>query len=105
MPCSRQVGVEDIAVVVSRWTGIPVNRLQQTERDKLLHLKQELQKRVVRRDATRGRRIHTHARTDACGSMPRAHARMHNHVPARTAALTVAWRTSPCVGSSKGRMG
>ncbi len=37
------VGPEEIATVVSRWTGIPVSRLQQTERDKLLHLKEELQ--------------------------------------------------------------
>jgi len=33
--------------VVSRWTGIPVDRLQQTEVEKLLHLKEELHKRVV----------------------------------------------------------
>jgi len=37
--CSAEaVGPEEIATVVSRWTGIPVVRLQQTEREKLLHL-------------------------------------------------------------------
>jgi hypothetical protein len=36
---TEEVGPEEIAAVVSRWTGIPVNRLQQTERQKLLHLK------------------------------------------------------------------
>ncbi len=36
--------------VVSRWTGIPVTRLQQTEREKLLNLRQELHKRVVGQD-------------------------------------------------------
>lgn len=36
------VGPEEIAVVVARWTGIPTSKLQQTERDKLLHLKEEL---------------------------------------------------------------
>ncbi|KAG2432180.1 hypothetical protein HXX76_009100 [Chlamydomonas incerta] len=47
---SEEVGTEEIAVVVSRWTGIPVNRLKQTERDKLLCLRGELQKRVVGQD-------------------------------------------------------
>jgi ATP-dependent Clp protease ATP-binding subunit ClpB len=39
---TEDVGPEEIATVVSRWTGIPVSRLQQTEREKLLHLKEEL---------------------------------------------------------------
>ncbi|KXZ42746.1 hypothetical protein GPECTOR_120g413 [Gonium pectorale] len=47
---SEEVGPEEIAVVVSRWTGIPVSRLQQSERDKLLALRQELQRRVVGQD-------------------------------------------------------
>ena len=37
----------DIAEIVSKWTGIPVSKLQQSERDKLLHLEEELHKRVV----------------------------------------------------------
>jgi ATP-dependent Clp protease ATP-binding subunit ClpB len=41
---TEHVGPEEIATVVARWTGIPVSRLQQTERDKLLNLKQELHK-------------------------------------------------------------
>lgn len=45
------MGTEQIAEVVSRWTGIPTTRLQQTEREKLLHLSDELHKRVVGQDA------------------------------------------------------
>ena len=43
----EEVSSEDIAGVVSRWTGIPVTRMLQSERDKLLHLEEELHKRVV----------------------------------------------------------
>lgn len=43
----EQVDAEDIAGVVSRWTGIPVSRMLQSEREKLLHLEDELHKRVV----------------------------------------------------------
>ena len=43
----EEVDSEDIAEVVSRWTGIPVNRMLQSEREKLLHLEEELHKRVV----------------------------------------------------------
>ena len=43
----EEVTAEDIAEVVSRWTGIPVNRMLQSEREKLLHLEDELHKRVV----------------------------------------------------------
>ena len=43
----QEVDAEDIAEVVSRWTGIPVNRMLQSEREKLLTLEQELHKRVV----------------------------------------------------------
>ena len=46
----EEVTAEDIADVVSRWTGIPVNKLLQSERDKLLHLEQELHLRVVGQD-------------------------------------------------------
>ena len=45
-----EVTAEDIADVVSRWTGIPVNKMLQSERDKLLHLEQELHLRVVGQD-------------------------------------------------------
>ena len=41
---------DDIAEVVSRWTGIPVTKMQQSERDKLLHLEEELHKRVIGQD-------------------------------------------------------
>lgn len=44
---SEEVGPEDIATVVARWTGIPVSRLQQADRERLLRLKEELHKRVV----------------------------------------------------------
>jgi len=41
------VDAEDIAEVVSKWTGIPVNKMMQSEREKLLHLEDELHKRVI----------------------------------------------------------
>ena len=43
----EEVDAEDIAGVVSRWTGIPVSRMLQSEREKLLHMEDELHKRVV----------------------------------------------------------
>ena len=43
----EEVDAEDIADVVSRWTGIPVNKMVQSEKDKLLHLEEELHNRVV----------------------------------------------------------
>ena len=46
----EEVDAEDIADVVSRWTGIPVNKMVQSEKDKLLNLEAELHKRVVGQD-------------------------------------------------------
>ena len=46
----EEVDSEDIAEVVSRWTGIPVKRMLLSEREKLLHLEEELHKRVVGQD-------------------------------------------------------
>ena len=46
----EEVDAEDIAEVVSRWTGIPVTRMLQSEREKLLHLEGELHKRVIGQD-------------------------------------------------------
>jgi len=46
----EEVGAEDIAEVVARWTGIPVSRMMQSEREKLLQLEDELHKRVVGQD-------------------------------------------------------
>jgi len=46
----EEVTEDDIAAVVSKWTGIPVNRMMQSERQKLLHLEDELHKRVVGQD-------------------------------------------------------
>jgi ATP-dependent Clp protease ATP-binding subunit ClpB len=46
----EEVTADDIAEVVSRWTGIPVSRMMQSERDKLLHLEDELHKRVIGQD-------------------------------------------------------
>ncbi len=43
----EEVTEDDIAEVVSRWTGIPVSRMMQSEREKLLHLEDELHKRVI----------------------------------------------------------
>ncbi len=46
----EEVTPDDIADVVSRWTGIPVNRMKTSERDKLLHLEAELHQRVIGQD-------------------------------------------------------
>ncbi len=46
----EEVDYEDIAQVVSRWTGIPVSKMLQSEKEKLLHLEEELHKRVVGQD-------------------------------------------------------
>jgi ATP-dependent Clp protease ATP-binding subunit ClpB len=47
---NEEVGAEEIAEIVSRWTGIPVNRMLQSEREKLINLEVELHKRVVGQD-------------------------------------------------------
>ncbi len=47
----EEVTADDIAEVVSRWTGIPVTRMMQSEREKLLHLEEELHRRVIGQDA------------------------------------------------------
>ena len=46
----EEVNAEDIADVVSRWTGIPVSKMMQSEKEKLLHLEDELHKRVIGQD-------------------------------------------------------
>lgn len=46
----EEVTADDIAEVVSRWTGIPVTRMLQSEREKLLHLEEELHRRVIAQD-------------------------------------------------------
>jgi len=46
----EEVTADDIAEVVSRWTGIPVTRMMQSEREKLLHLEDELHRRVIGQD-------------------------------------------------------
>lgn len=46
----EEVDSEDIAEIVSRWTGIPVKKMAQSEKEKLLHLEEELHKRVVGQD-------------------------------------------------------
>ena len=46
----EEVDEDDIAEVVARWTGIPITKMMQSERDKLLHLEEELHKRVVGQD-------------------------------------------------------
>lgn len=50
----EEVGADDIAEVVARWTGIPVSKMMQSERTKLLHLEEELHKRVVGQDEAIG---------------------------------------------------
>jgi ATP-dependent Clp protease ATP-binding subunit ClpB len=51
---NEEVGAEEIAEVVSRWTGIPVSRMLQSEKQKLLNLEAELHKRVVGQDEAIG---------------------------------------------------
>jgi ATP-dependent Clp protease ATP-binding subunit ClpB len=46
----EEITAEDIAEVVSRWTGIPVNKMLQSDKEKLLHIEEELHKRVVGQD-------------------------------------------------------
>ena len=46
----EEVDDQDIAEIVARWTGIPVNKMMQSEKDKLLHLEEELHKRVIGQD-------------------------------------------------------
>ena len=46
----EEVDQDDIAEVVARWTGIPVNKMMQSERNKLLHLEEELHRRVIGQD-------------------------------------------------------
>ncbi len=46
----EEITSEDIAEVVSSWTGVPVNRMLQSDKEKLLHIEEELQKRVVGQD-------------------------------------------------------
>ncbi len=46
----EEIGTEEIAEIVARWTGIPVSRMLQSEREKLLHLEDELHKRVIGQD-------------------------------------------------------
>ncbi|MDE7338618.1 MAG: AAA family ATPase, partial [Bacteroidales bacterium] len=50
----EEVGSEEIADVVSRWTGIPLSRMLKSEREKLLHIEEELHKRVVGQDEAIG---------------------------------------------------
>lgn len=50
----EEVGDEDIAEIVSKWTGIPVNKMLQSEKDKLIHLEEQLHKRVVGQDEAIG---------------------------------------------------
>jgi ATP-dependent Clp protease ATP-binding subunit ClpB len=50
----EEIGDEDIAEIVSKWTGIPVKKMLQTEKDKLIHLEEELHRRVVGQDEAIG---------------------------------------------------
>ncbi len=45
-----EIGTEDVAFIVGRWTGIPVTRLQQAESDRLVHMEDEIHKRVIGQD-------------------------------------------------------
>ena len=77
----EEVDAEDIAEVVAKWTGIPVSRMLESEREKLLNLEKELHRRVVGQDeaisAVRGPDCRMHAALSArsSSSAPRASAR------------------------------
>ena len=73
----EEVDEEDIAEVVSRWTGIPVSRLLEGEMQKLLHLEDELHKRVVGQDE---------AVTAVAEAVLRARSGLKDPQPARSAA-------------------
>ena len=47
---NEEIGSENIAEIVARWTGIPVSKMMQSEKEKLLHLEKELHKRVIGQD-------------------------------------------------------
>ena len=47
----EEVGPEEVSAIVSKWTGIPVSKLQEEDRDRLLRLGEELHSRVVGQDA------------------------------------------------------
>ncbi len=51
---NEEVGSEEVADIVSKWTGIPVNKMLQSERVKLLHMEEELHKRVIGQDEAIG---------------------------------------------------
>ncbi|MCB2220726.1 MAG: ATP-dependent chaperone ClpB [Bacteroidetes bacterium] len=51
---NEEIGSEEIAEIVARWTGIPVSKMLQSEREKLLHLEDDLHKRVVGQDEAIG---------------------------------------------------
>jgi ATP-dependent Clp protease ATP-binding subunit ClpB len=51
---NEEIGYEDIAEIVAHWTGIPVSKMLQSEKEKLLHLEEELHKRVVGQDEAIG---------------------------------------------------
>ena len=66
-----RVGEDEIADVVSRWTGIPVNKLLEAERDKLLHMEDELHRRVIGQDTAIGAVANAIRRSRAGLSDPR----------------------------------
>ena len=47
---NEEIGSEDIAEIVAKWTGIPVSKMMQSEREKLLHLEDEIHHRVIGQD-------------------------------------------------------
>ncbi|HPE58124.1 MAG TPA: AAA family ATPase, partial [Bacteroidales bacterium] len=51
---NEEIGSEEIAEIVARWTGIPVSKMLQSEREKLLHLEKDLHKRVIGQDEAIG---------------------------------------------------
>jgi len=104
-----QVGAEEIAEVVSRATGIPVSKMLQGERDKLLFMEDALHKRVVGQDEAvrlvsdairaraRGCPIRTGRTGRSCSSVRPASARPSSRRPSRTSSSTT---STPSSGST-----
>ena len=90
----EEVDAEDIADVVSRWTGIPVNKMVQSEKEKLLHLEEELHSRVIgQEEAIRGapftRRVERPAPANRFIHLPRHHRRGQDRTRKGTGRISV----------------
>ena len=82
----EEVTEDDIADIISRWTGIPVSKLVASEREKLLHLDEELHKRVIGQDEA----VETVA--DAIQRYPSALCSLSSHLSCPWLRVSALWR-------------